>query len=98
MSIQLTRRFLAASLLNLTRATWEFYYAICYFINYNPLTFVPQYIEVVDPILYTWVTVSIFGLLMAIGLKKRNGLWSQQQPQQQGIVANSGLGGGFASA
>jgi hypothetical protein len=97
-TVQLTRRFLAASLLNLTRYTWEFYYAICYLINYNPLTFAPQYIEVVDPVLYTWVTVSIFGLLMAIGFKKRNGLWSQQQQTYQpGIMANNSGGEAFAA-
>jgi len=97
MSAQLTRRFLAASLLNLIRSTWELYYAIRYLVNYNRSTVIPQYIGVVEPILYTWVTVSMFGLLFAIGFK-RNGLWSQQQPpQQQGIIANSSAGGAFTS-
>jgi hypothetical protein len=66
------------------------------------LTFLPRYIEVVDPILYTWVTVSIFGLLIAIGFKKRNGLWSRQQqpqqPQQQGFIANGSGGATFGAA
>jgi hypothetical protein len=96
-SAQLTRRFLAASLLNLFRYTWELYYTIRYLINYNRSTVIPQYIVVVGPVLYTWVTVSIFGLLFAIGFKKK-GLWSQQQlSQQQGIVVDSSAGGAFSS-
>jgi hypothetical protein len=35
---------------------------------------------------------------MAIGLKKRNGLWSQQQqPQQRGFIANSSGSGAFGA-
>jgi hypothetical protein len=88
-SVQLAGCFLAASLLNLTRTTWDFSYAILYQINYNPYNIIPLYVLVVNPILYYWVTVVLFGLLIGIGIKKRNGLWSQQQqfpggvPQQQ---------------
>jgi hypothetical protein len=96
-SAQLTRRFLAASLLNLLRYTWELYYTIRYLINYNRSTIIPQYTVVIGPVLYTWVTVSIFGLLFAIGFKKK-GLWSQQQlPQQQGIAVDNSAGGAFSS-
>lgn len=63
--LQLNRRFLATSLLNLLRATWEFSLAVRYDFN-NPTGLVPQYVNVVDPILYTWVTLSIFGMLIAI--------------------------------
>jgi hypothetical protein len=90
MPIQLAAYFLATSLLNLTRATWNFSYAILYDIGYDPYTtIIPLYVIVVSPILYTWVTVVLFGLLIVIGYKKTNGLWSQQQqfyggvPQQQ---------------
>jgi hypothetical protein len=83
-SAQLTHRFFATSLLNLIRSTWEFSIAVRYDIHPNPYTLIPQYIEVVDPILYTWVTISMFGLLIAIGSKQWNSLRSQQQqPQQQ---------------
>jgi hypothetical protein len=90
LSVQLAAWFLAASLLNLTRATWDFSYAVLYNINWDPLyTIIPQYVTVVNPILYTWITVVLFGVLVIIGFKKRDGLWSQQQqfygagPQQQ---------------
>jgi hypothetical protein len=63
--LQLNCHFLATSLLNLLRATWEFYLAVRYDFN-NPFDIVPQYVNVVDPILYTWVTLSIFGVLIAI--------------------------------
>jgi hypothetical protein len=65
-SFQLIRRFFAASLLNLLRATWEFYLAVHYDIPSDPINFVPQYVIVVDPILYTWVTLFIFGILIGI--------------------------------
>jgi hypothetical protein len=75
---------------------------VLYDINADYFITIPQYTTVVYPILYTWVTVAMFGLLIAIGFKKRNGLWSQQQQQpqqqqlqQQGFIAYTGGGGGF---
>ena len=51
-----------------------------YFINYDPdITIIPEWVLVVSPILYTWVTVALFTLLIYIGAKKMDGLWSQQQ-------------------
>jgi hypothetical protein len=90
--IQIACFYLAASLFNLTRSTYNFSYAVLYYINYNPYKVVPTYMIVVDPILYTWFTIVMFGLLIAIGSKKLNGLWSQQQqlPQQGYRVENSG--------
>jgi hypothetical protein len=89
------RRFFAASLLNITHTTWELSYVIVYDTNRDYFITIPQYTIIVDPILYTWVTVAIFGLLIAIGFKKTNGLWpqQQQQPQQQGFIVNSSGGG-----
>jgi hypothetical protein len=72
---------------------------ICYDINFKSSTTVPRYTEVVGPILHTWVTVSIFGLLIAIGSKRRNGLWSQQErSQQQEFIANGSGDGVFSDA
>lgn len=112
MSIQLAGCFLAVSLLNLTRTTWNLSYAILYYINYSPDINIPQYVIVVNPILYYWVTVVLFVLLTVIGFKKRDGLWSQQQqiyvggPQQQhfygggqgqGVPTSQLTGTGFAN-
>lgn len=65
-SVQLTSRFLAATILNFIRATWEFAIAVRYDINYDFFTGTPRYVIVVDPILYTWITLLIFGILIAI--------------------------------
>jgi hypothetical protein len=98
-SVQIAGCFLAAALLDLTRKTYHFSYAVLYDINLSPSTYPPPYIAVVDPILYTWVTVVMFGLLNSIGFRRKNGLWSQeQQPQHQGLVGNSSIGAGAAVA
>jgi hypothetical protein len=100
MSAQLAACFFAASLLNLTRTTWDFSYRILWDIGYNPnYTTIPKYVLVVFPILYNWVTVVLFGLLVVIGFKKRDGLWSQQQQlygggQGQGIPTSQPIGAG----
>ena len=72
---------------------------VLYDINADYFIAIPQYTTILYPILYTWVTIAMFGLLIAIGFKRTNGLWSQQQPQQQPqqqeFIANTSGGGGF---
>lgn len=97
MSVQIAGCFLATCLFNLTRTTWEFSYVILYYIE-NPDIEAPEYVIVVDPILYTWFTVIMFGLLIAIGAKKSDGLWSPQyQPNQQVFMASIGGGAGLGA-
>ena len=69
------------------RCTWELYYSARYLIKYSNFELIPQYTGVLEPILYTWFTVIMVGLLVAIGIKKNHGLWTEQCLQQApGVV------------
>ncbi len=88
------------SLLNLTRTSWDLAYAIQYDIGYDPsYTTIPLFVLILYPILYTWVTAVIFTLVIVIGSKKSNGLWSQGQVYGdfrpgQGISTSQPIGTG----
>lgn len=84
---QITRRFFVANLLNLTRSTWGLVYAVKWSFKTSPKNISPRYIEVVDPVLNTWVTVVMFGLLIAIGLKRP--FWSDGSQAQENSTSNA---------
>jgi hypothetical protein len=60
--------------------------------------YVPLYSEILSAILDTWVTFVILVLIFAIGCRKRDGLWTTQQPPNAVFVAAAQPQQGFQQA
>lgn len=80
---KIARRLLAISILNFVRSTYELYFTANYYVGSTWLKNIPNVLGVIDPVLYFWVTIAMIGILVAIGMKKRNGLWTEQRQQQE---------------
>jgi hypothetical protein len=78
--------FLVATILQFIRAVWSVVYDAAWILPAGAI--VPEVVPaVVDPVLNEWSLFVLLTLVFVIGRRKLGGLWTTQQPWNQGGVA-----------
>lgn len=78
---------LVAAVLNFIRWLYALVIAALFLLETNPTVSAPEYINIIDAVLNTWIFFVVLVLLFVIGVWKHKGLWSTAQPFMSGPAA-----------